>query len=133
MLKRIPEMMIIVILIAVWLVAPAKAEAWQMKQHDMHNTGRADYIVPEERLNDTFFDVFLWQKRTPGPGGLSSTTMPFFDGVGPDGADIVVGTYHWPKGVQGMDRHTGEMFWQGNPDGGETIGRITPAFSNDGS
>ena len=59
--------------------------------------------------------------------------MTFFDGAGPDGADLVLGGYHWPKGVQGMDRHTGEVFWAGNPEGGESIGTYTPVFSNDGS
>jgi parallel beta-helix repeat protein len=110
--------------------------AWPVKQADIWNTGRADYVVPSERLNDTFFDVFLWQQRTPDSpldGGLSSTSMPFYDGVGPGGADLVVGGYHWPKGVQGMDRQTGELFWFGNPGGGELIGFNTPAFSNDGT
>ena len=95
-----------------------------------------DYVVPPERLNGSFFDVFFWQARVPGSpidGNLSSTSMSFFDEAGPNGADIVVGGYHWPKGVQGMDRHTGEVFHRGNPDGGETIGVNTPAFSNDGS
>ncbi len=104
---------------------------WQMKQCDMHNTGRADYTVPENRINDTFFDIFLWQKPSPGP--LSSTSMVYYDGAGPEGKDIVIAGYHWPKGVQGMDRHNGAQFWTGNPSGGETIGTITPAFSNDGS
>ncbi len=45
----------------------------------------------------------------------------------------MLGGYHWPKGVQGMDRHTGEVFWAGNPQGGEGIGTYTPVFSNDGS
>ena len=110
--------------------------AWTGQHGDLGNTGRADYVVPAQRLNDSFFDVFRWQTRVPGSptdGTLSGTSMPFFDGVGPGGADIVVGGYHWPKGVQGMDRHTGEVFWFGNPDGGESIGVNTPAFSNDGS
>ncbi|MCH5374200.1 MAG: PQQ-binding-like beta-propeller repeat protein, partial [Planctomycetes bacterium] len=111
------------------------ARSWQMKNRDAGNTNRADFSVPAERLNDTFFDVFLWQKRTPNSpneGNVSSTSMVFYDGAGPGGTDIVVGGYHWPKGVQGMDRHTGELIWYGNPDGGESIGRQTPAFSNDG-
>ena len=110
--------------------------AWAGQHGDIWNTGRADYIVPVERLNDSFFDVFVWQTKVPGSptdGTVSSTSMAFFDGAGPNGADIVVGGYHWPKGVQGMDRHTGEVFWFGNPDGGESIGVNTPAFSNDGS
>ncbi len=110
---------------------PPEAAAWQMKQRDMHNTGRADYTVPVERSNDTFFNTFLWQ--TQSPGALSSTSMVFFDRVGPDGKDVVAGGYHWPKGVQGMDRHTGAVFWSDNPAGGENIGRTTPAFSNEGS
>lgn len=117
-------------MIALW-ITPATGEIWQMKQRDMHNTGWADYTVPEKRMNDTFFNYFLWQKPAPGP--ISSTSMAFYDGAGPDGADIVVGSYHWPKGVQGLDRHTGAQFWAGNPGGGETIGRITPGFSNDGA
>lgn len=108
----------------------ANAATWQMKQRDMHNTGRADYTVPTCMLDESFFDVFLWQKPLPGPMG--ATSMTFYDGAGPGGADIAVATYHWPKGVQAVDRHTGELFWNGNPAGGETIARIVPAFSNDG-
>ncbi len=110
---------------------PAMGDTWQMKQGDMYNTGRADYTIPSERLNDTFFDVFLWQKPTPHPGNIKSTSMSFFNEVRPEGSDIVVGSYHLPKGVQAMDRHTGKLFWNRNPDGVETIGRMTPAFSND--
>ena len=66
-------------------------------------------------------------------GAVDSAAMTFFDGAGPNGADLVLGGYHWPKGVQGMDRHTGEVFWAGNPQGGEGIGTYTPVFSNDGS
>lgn len=111
--------------------SPALGASWPMKQRDAQHTGRADYAVPAARLNSTFFDAFLWQTRAPGP--LSSTSMVFFDGAGPDRADIVVAGYHWPKGVQGMDRHRGSLFWAANPSGGETIGVITPAFSNDGT
>ena len=114
----------------------SQAATWPMKHRDATHTGRADYVVPADRLNSSFFDTFLWQKPTPGSpgdGNLSSTSMVFFDGAGPEGGDIVVGGYHWPKGVQGMDRHTGKLFWNGNPAGGETIGTATPAFSNDGS
>ncbi|MBN2171270.1 MAG: PQQ-binding-like beta-propeller repeat protein [Candidatus Krumholzibacteriota bacterium] len=114
----------------------AGSDGWQMKQRDMHNTGRADYEVPAERLNDTFFDVFAWQKPapgSPGEGNLDATSMVFMPGAGPGGADLVLGTYHWPKGVQGMDMHDGSLFWYGNPAGGETIARITPAFANDGA
>ena len=118
------------------LLGVAMGATWQMKQRDIHHTGRADYVVPEERLNSSFFDVFLWQKPAPDSpvnGCFNGTSMTFYDGAGPGGADIVVGTYHWPKGIQGMDRHTGASFWSGNPEGGETIARITPAFSSDGS
>ncbi|MCD4722838.1 MAG: hypothetical protein K8S13_23720, partial [Desulfobacula sp.] len=121
---------ILVIVLTVWTLTAFGAD-WPMKQKDMHNTGRAEYTVPEDRLNDTFFDDFLWQ--TAAPGNLSSTSMSFFDGAGPESTDIVVGTYHWPKGIQGMDRHTGKKFWSGNPEGGESIAKITPAFSLDGS
>lgn len=109
---------------------------WAGQHGDIWNTGRANYTVPAERLNGTFFDVFLWQTMVPGSpadGTVSSSSMAFFDRAGPAEKDIVVGGYHWPKGVQGMDRQTGEVFWFGNPDGGETIGVNTPAFSNDGS
>ena len=109
---------------------------WPMKQKDMHNTGRADFTVPAERMNNTFFDVFTWQKPSPGSpgqGNFSSSSMVFLDGVGPSGEDVVVSGYHWPKGVQGMDRQTGALLWNGNPYGGETIGKETPAFSADGS
>lgn len=108
---------------------------WPMRQRDMMHTGRADYAVPAERMNGAFFGVFLWQTPSPGSpseGNLSSASMTFYDGAGPDGADIVVGTYHWPKGIQGMDRHTGRRFWADLPAGGETIGTMSPAFSNDG-
>ncbi len=114
----------------------ASAASWPMKQRDAQNTGRADYTVPVERLNDSFFNVFRWQKpspASPNESGFGASTMSFFDGAGPGGQDIVVGTYHWPKGLQGMDRHTGAALWSGLPAGGETIGRITPAFSNDGA
>ncbi|MBN1844959.1 MAG: right-handed parallel beta-helix repeat-containing protein [Sedimentisphaerales bacterium] len=92
----------------------------------MHNTGRADYTVPDSRLNDSFFDVVLWQ--TPLPGPIGSTSLSFYDGAGPDGADILVGTYHWPKGIQAVDRHTGGVFWSGNPDG---VGDNSYPIAND--
>ncbi len=124
------------LLILATCAVPVLGASWPMKHRDMAHTGRADYVVPPERMNSTFFDTLLWQKRSPGSpgeGNLSSTSMVFFDGAGPGGADIVVAGYHWPKGVQGMDRHNGRLFWAGNPGGGETIGASTPAFSNDGS
>jgi outer membrane protein assembly factor BamB len=114
----------------------AAAATWPMKQRDPSNTGRADYAVPATRMNDTFFDAVLWQTPSPGSpvdGGFTSTSMVFFDGVGPGGQGVVVGGYHWPKGVQGMDRQTGALLWTGNPGGGESIGDNTPAFSLDGS
>ena len=117
-------------------LAFAQAAQWPMKQRDVANTGRADYTVPASRLNATFFDSLRWQKRTPNSpneGSLGSSTMVFFDGAGINGADLVVGGYHWPKGMQGMDRQTGRFFWAGNPDGGESIGNISAAFSLDGS
>ncbi len=109
---------------------------WPMHGRDMCRTGRADYTVPPDRLNASFFDVITWQKPSPGPsheGYFTSSSMIFHDGVGPVGEDVVVAGYHWPKGVQAMDRHTGRLLWDGNPAGGETIGRTTPAFSNDGA
>lgn len=108
------------------------AASWSQRQRDPENTGRADFTVPANRQGAGFFRAIRWQKRTPEHAPLSSGGMVFFDGVGPDGADLVVAGYHWPKGVQGMDRHTGKVFWNGNPDGGESIGANTPAFAPDG-
>jgi len=116
---------VLLVLLTITLPFLALADNWPMMQRDMHNTGRVNYTVPVDKLNDTFFDHFLWQKQSPGSpanGNLTSTSMIFFDGVGPENADIVVGGYRWPKGVQGMNRHTGELFWNGNPEGGESIG-----------
>lgn len=113
----------------------AQAETWPMKQKDQGHTGRAGYTVPLSRMNSSFFDIFLWQKpapNSPSEGHLGGTSMTFHDAAGPHAADIVVGTYHWPKGICGMDRHTGKTFWSGNPNGGETLGEITPAFSPNG-
>ena len=76
---------------------PAGGGSWPMFQRDPQHTGRADYTVPPDRMNDTFFDVFLWQKPSPGApidGNCDFGSMPFFDGAGPEGADLVVGTYH---------------------------------------
>ncbi|HOQ57245.1 MAG TPA: PQQ-binding-like beta-propeller repeat protein [Verrucomicrobiota bacterium] len=116
--------------------AASPAEAWTQLHRDAENTGRADFIVPTNRMGTNFFAVLRWQTPAPGSpneGNLSCSAMVFFDGVGPDGADLVVSGYHWPKGVQGMDRHTGQVFWSGNPAGGESIGVNTPAFSPDGA
>ena len=40
-------------------------DAWPMKHGDYWNTGRADFDVPDSRLNDQFFDIFRWQTRGP--------------------------------------------------------------------
>ena len=122
--------------VAFALCSHAGAATWPMKQRDVQHTGRAAFSVPPSRLNSDLFDIFLWQKPTPGSpneGGLSSTQMTFYDGVGPGGVDVVVGGYHWPKGVQGMNRQNGKRLWYGLPAGGETIGTIAPAFSNNGA
>lgn len=114
----------------------AAAANWSQRHRDAANTGRADFTVPANRQGTNLFDAIRWQKRTPGSpneGNLSSSAMVFFDGAGPGGADLIVSGYHWPKGVQGMDRHTGKLFWNGNPDGGESIGVNTPAFSPSGA
>ncbi len=139
LLKKITSSVLLplVTILLVFLMIPtdALAASWPMKQRDIWNTGRADFSVPENRLNNSFFDIFKWQTPTPGSpidGRVSSTQMTFYDEVGPESADIVVGGYHWPKGVQGMDRWTGTVFWQRNPAGGEIIGRYTPAFANNG-
>ncbi len=124
------------LLLVVCIGGQIRADSWPMRQRDVHNTGRTDFVVPASRMNHTFFDVLAWQKQSPGSpndGNFSSTSMVFFDEVGPGGTDVVVGGFHWPKGVQGMNRHTGALSWNGNPGGGEAIGTNTPAFSNDGS
>ena len=104
---------------------------WQMKQKDVNHTGRVAYTVPSDRLNDTFFDDILWQ--TPTTGAFNGSGFAYFDGVGPNGADVAVCGNTWPNRVTCVDRHTGELFWQDSPGGGDTIGKITPAFSNDGA
>lgn len=121
---------------AVGFVSVIQADSWPMKQRDQYHTGRADFVVPASRMNDSFFDIILWQTPapgSPGEGDFGGSSMSFFDGAGPEGGDIVTGTYHWPKGVQGMDRHTGKTFWYGNPAGGEYIANVTPAFSVEGT
>lgn len=115
--------------------ATSGSDRWAMKGRDMQHTGRADFSVPGTRLGSSFFDIFGWQKPTPGSPGdgpVGCTSMVFYDGVGPEQRDIVAAGYHWPKGVQGMDRHTGSLLWSGLPRGGESIGARSPAFSNDG-
>ncbi len=121
---------------AVCSEAVGGGDSWASKHRDIGNTGRADFVVPASREGANFFDIFAWQTPTPGSpgdGGLGASSIVFFDGAGPGGADIAVGGYHWPKGVMGVDRRNGRVVWSGNPRGGETIGESTPAFSNDGS
>lgn len=113
----------------------AFASGWPMRQRDMHHTGRADFEVPVSRQGEDFFDAILWQTRTPwspSSGEIGATQMTYFDGAGPGGADLVTGTYHWPKGIQGMNRWTGEILWQGNPSGGESLASRSGVFSRDG-
>jgi outer membrane protein assembly factor BamB len=103
-----------------------------MKQRDIWHTGRADFEVFED---DTIFDNILWQTPAPalaGPAHLRATAMVFYDGAF-GGEDIVVSTYGWYKGAIGLNRHTGSIYWWGNPDGGEIISMCHPAFSNEGS
>lgn len=116
----------------VLIAGNVQAEKWQMNQKDMWHTGRADYSVPETRLNDTFFDDIKWQKATTGQS--EGSAMIFYDGVGPGGADIVcVGHSYSARCIYAMDRHDGSFFWQGGPTAGSNIGKDTAAFSNDGS
>lgn len=110
--------------------------AWPMVGGGPQHTNRAGYVVPLERQGEDFFDLVRWQTPTPGSpsqGGISSTTLVFKYRNGPRGADLLVGGYHWPKGVMGLDRHSGARFWSGLPRGGESIGALAPAFSIDGS
>ncbi|MBP7146541.1 MAG: hypothetical protein KBD01_03280 [Acidobacteria bacterium] len=115
--------------------ASGTGDQWRMRQRDPQHTGRADFVFPVSRDPASFFDVVLWQKPSPNApdeGFFGASQMVFYDGSGPGGADIVLGTYHWPKGVMGLDRHTGAAFWSGLPDGGESIADRTPAFSGMG-
>lgn len=129
---RLPHLTAATLLTAC-LAFPAFADTWPNKHRDHHNTGRADFVVPPSRQDSSFFEILRWQTRTPDGGGISSSAIVFFDGAGPGGADLAVTGYHWPKGVIGVDRHTGATLWQGNPAGGESIGALAPAFSPDGS
>lgn len=136
MCKTIIYTALLVLCLLLANTSQALAESWPMKQKDQYRTGRAEITIPENRTNDSFFDVFLWQTPTPGSpidGKTGGSSMSFFDGAGPEGKDIVVGGYHWPKGLMALDRHTGEKFWEGNPGGGEQIGEVSPAFSKYGS
>jgi outer membrane protein assembly factor BamB len=112
------------------LAGVAQADSWPMLGRDMQHTGRADYVIPESRLNSGLFDVFRWQ--TPAPGGVGASGMVFTDRPGQSPEGVVAAGYHWPKGVQVMDRHNGALLWAANPRGGESIGDFTPAFSLDG-
>ena len=120
----------IVVALLVLLVVPATADVWQMKQRDMYNTGQGDWSVATDP--GSVFGAILWQK--PSAGGVHATQMPFYDEAY-GGLDIVVGSYYWgPKGVQGMNRHTGALLWHVDVTGANDISRYyTPAFSNDGS
>ena len=132
--RLLPIVAVFVVIFAIG-VQSAQSASWPMKQRDICNTGRADFVVPASRQNDHFFDIIVWQTPSPGSpneGNFSSTQMTFFDGVGPGNCDVVVGGYHWPKGVQAMNRQNGARLWYGNPEGGESIGVITPAFSPNG-
>lgn len=113
------------------LFSQSDAAVWQMKQRDIHNTGRADYVVPADRQNETFFDDILWQQTTTG--SFRGGGFVFYDGAGPEGADIAVCTNSWINKATGVDRHSGRLLWQDSPGGGDTIGMMTPAFSNNGS
>ena len=118
------------------LVSETAEANWPMRQRDAGNTGRADFVIPISRLDTNFFGMASWQKPSPGSpsqGSLGGSAMVFYDGVGPAGEDLVVGGYHWPKGVQAMDRHTGRLIWNGLPEGGESIGENTPAFATNGA
>jgi hypothetical protein len=46
-----------------------QASQWPMRSRDVANSGRADFIVPANRMGTNFFDTFRWQKRTPGSPG----------------------------------------------------------------
>ena len=115
-------------------ISPAAVSSqayWPMRQRDIFNTGRSDYVVPANRMGSNFFTLLSWQKQSsnsPTDGALGGSTMVFYDGVGPGNSDIVAAGYHWPKGIQGMDRHTGKLFWSGLPDGGELIAEDTASF-----
>jgi outer membrane protein assembly factor BamB len=119
------------IVFAMGLLSQSHAAMWQMKQKDMYNTGRADYSVPSDRQGESFFDSIIWQKAATG--AFRGSGFIFYDGAGPDGADVTVCTNAWVNAASGLDRHTGKLFWQTSPGGGDNIGKMIPAFSNDGS
>lgn len=116
--------------------AARSQSSWPMRQRDAANTGRADFAIPASRQGPGLFAAISWQAPSPGSpnnGAFSSGQLVYFDGAGPGGSDLIVGGYHWPKGVQGMNRRTGEVLWSGNPSGGESIGANTAAFSAAGT
>lgn len=127
-----------IVLFAIVLAAPASGTdpaTWPMSQADPQHSGRAYFSIPESRRTATLFDILRWQTPTgedPASEWVTSSQMTFFDGAGPEGADLVLGAFHWPKGVAGLDRHDGRTLWSGNPSGGENIGNMVPAFSPDG-
>jgi hypothetical protein len=111
-------------------------DGWPSKHRDLGNTGRSDFVIPASRQGPGLFGIARWQTPTPGSpgeGSVGASSIVYMDGVGPGGVGIAAAGYHWPKGVLGVDRHTGRTLWSGNPAGGETIGEMTPAFSNDGA
>jgi len=107
---------------------------WTSRQRDLGNMGRADFIVPASRMNGSFFGLLRWQTPSPNTdNNIGASSILFCDNAGPGGSDLAVCGYHWPKGIQGMDRHNGKVFWHGNPgDGGEAIGDNCAGFSPDG-
>ena len=119
----------------VLLVTPATADVWQMKQRDMHNTGRGDFSPTKD---STIFDTVVWQTAATGSSDgavrFLNTSMAFYDGAGPEGADVIIGAiggYGW-EGLEAMDRHTGTNLWSAALPN-EWTRKSSPAFSNDGA
>ncbi len=131
MILKISHRLILILVVSFCSCHFVRADQWPMKQRDIYNTGRAEYWVPQDRQNDTFFADILWQ--TTSTGAFDGGGVIFYDGAGPAGADVAVCTNTWPNRATAVDRHSGKKVWQESPGGGDTIGRITPAFSNDGS
>ena len=104
------------------------ADRWAMQQRDMEHTGRASFSIPAGRQNDQLFETCRWQ--TPLPGGVGGSSPLFSQNEGESVGRVAVG-YHWPKGVQVMNRETGIVDWALNPLGGESIGELTGAISTD--
>lgn len=103
-------------------------DRWAMQQRDQEHTGRAWFEIPASRQNDQLFETCRWQTPLPGPVGGSSPL--FTQAEGEQSGRVAVG-YHWPKGVQVMERATGLVQWALNPAGGETIGEFSGALSAD--